>query len=1172
MTMPTSNPIMAASNMTMPTSDSSMAAFLGALSSGAFCEMESYQNAFWQEFNSGVVNSWAYPMNLSATTFKQAVGCLCSLDMSQYALVLQSLESGQVQLIVDSILNLLDVIFSADNGICKSGVCESAITGLLTWLLQLGDVFFKDPDVMFGASATGISLKLTDDIPKLRNCLCSGVSFPAIKASLSGFGAVIAPVNEQFDMSALFGLLKKAIPTILGSQGPFCSSACSDLFGSVMYSTIELLYVFLDLNRHALGYPPQYLERMPKLAMPASALVGMQDSMSCICGQHWDWTGFLDMAQGVVAWAMSSSTFSLKSLWDSVKGIVPKIMGPTGFCAGTCTSAINQVVGLFTEIAFHAVAPTYIGLINKNDPPDASKIIPPTALMGALSTSAKNMGNCLCGNIDWSGFVSLTDPLIIFLDPITSGSRQFTFDTATITVLTTTAKNYITYFLSSTGLCGSSCVQVFDPLLSVESVIIGYANEIFKTYGNVLYETSQVTSVARTMRQSGMAVNVEEMLYIPTTPGAVSTLTVWNAMKDCACAGSAGLDWDTLFNKVAAALDYLRVSSPETIVNAIFAIIKDLVPFVFSAKGMCGNKCSTAIMTGIRYVLDPAMINALIRRSMDGATLITVPSTLGDNVAALTLCACGMNWAYLINFIERSVATLMASSQPVIDQAFLKSVVDVVVRDDMVCSPACYTALAGLLVDIATMVPNVVPPDLQNSNGFDIGLFFPSATEMTASAESGCLCSAKANFQPIYDFFLSLTGGTPDPGMAITQIKSTILDPLTTCSAPPSPPSTYTVTKATFPGTPETFDIAAYEAKLAAHLGVPKSNLSTSVKAASVVVTTVLETSSVFTTAKVTQKLIALSASPEVASEVLGMPVEAIEAPAVLTKAQAIADKDVDHLPGHKRENEDERENEDDDGSEPCFASSVSVCRLSSVAVAPEEAYQACFSTGTAAAGRVLMSEVQAGDVILSSKHEASRVIVNQHRAKFASSEVLTIVHERGSIALTPDHVLFVDGEFVASRHAVPGSILSSGVKVMAVQRGVDGVINPLTTSGKVLAASHGEPVVASTYPEWIARYMLDVTLTPLPISFSNVLSLVFPAHTQAFYDALVEPIFPASSGSYRSYLEAVPAALVPLAVFAGDVIVSFSFGAYMLAAARMLAAAIAVAAVGAAVTQACKA
>ena len=56
-------------------------------------------------------------------------------------------------------------------------------------------------------------------------------------------------------------------------------------------------------------------------------------------------------------------------------------------------------------------------------------------------------------------------------------------------------------------------------------------------------------------------------------------------------------------------------------------------------------------------------------------------------------------------------------------------------------------------------------------------------------------------------------------------------------------------------------------------------------------------------------------------------------------------------------------------------------------------------------------------------------------------------------------------------------------------------IMNPLTTSGKILTQGG---VLASTYPEWVAEYMLSSYLVPLPLSLSNLLSYLFPETAQA--------------------------------------------------------------------------
>merc|ERR1719149_163795 len=103
--------------------------------------------------------------------------------------------------------------------------------------------------------------------------------------------------------------------------------------------------------------------------------------------------------------------------------------------------------------------------------------------------------------------------------------------------------------------------------------------------------------------------------------------------------------------------------------------------------------------------------------------------------------------------------------------------------------------------------------------------------------------------------------------------------------------------------------------------------------------------------------------------------------------------------------------------------------------------------------------------------------------------------------SLTPDHVLELDGEWAPAREAKAGSRLSNGRTVERVTDARSGIINPLTASGTILANG----VVASVYPEWISTHMLSSKLYPLPLSACNLLTYLFPAPAQTFYDAAIE-------------------------------------------------------------------
>ena len=175
-------------------------------------------------------------------------------------------------------------------------------------------------------------------------------------------------------------------------------------------------------------------------------------------------------------------------------------------------------------------------------------------------------------------------------------------------------------------------------------------------------------------------------------------------------------------------------------------------------------------------------------------------------------------------------------------------------------------------------------------------------------------------------------------------------------------------------------------------------------------------------------------------------------------------------------------------------------------------------------------------------------------------SGIVKISHATGEISLTPDHVLLVDGEWAAARTVQVGSSLS-GSTVTAVSQGFAGVVNPLTTNGMIVAAGPtGKPVVSSAYPEWIASYMLDVSVFPLPVSASNLLSYLFPASVQAFYDAHLEGAFAANQARLGAWKRGLPTALVAPVILALDVLCAAGFVLYMLASPKALAALAAVA------------
>eukprot|EP00966_Prymnesium_polylepis_P000094 2117-Prymnesium_polylepis.1 len=123
----------------------------------------------------------------------------------------------------------------------------------------------------------------------------------------------------------------------------------------------------------------------------------------------------------------------------------------------------------------------------------------------------------------------------------------------------------------------------------------------------------------------------------------------------------------------------------------------------------------------------------------------------------------------------------------------------------------------------------------------------------------------------------------------------------------------------------------------------------------------------------------------------------------------------------------------------------------------------------------------------------------------------------------------------------------------MRVSHHTGGVISPLTASGYILAASADSrgAVVATTYGEWIAPTMLAQRAVPLPCSLCNLLSYLWPAAAQAYYDALLEPLLPrAAFPALRALARGTPAPLRPLAFVAVDAALAAGFAVWALCSA----------------------
>jgi len=160
------------------------------------------------------------------------------------------------------------------------------------------------------------------------------------------------------------------------------------------------------------------------------------------------------------------------------------------------------------------------------------------------------------------------------------------------------------------------------------------------------------------------------------------------------------------------------------------------------------------------------------------------------------------------------------------------------------------------------------------------------------------------------------------------------------------------------------------------------------------------------------------------------------------------------------------------------------------------------------------MASLSAGDVVLGASAEnhglsLERVVINQHKNSKSINKLILLEHANGSLMLTPDHVLLIDGVFSPAYTAMPGSMLSlaggslASVKRVAYSWGT--IINPVTASGTILATAHGEPIVALTHPEWSAGFMMKNPGYPL---LFHIIAYEFPEITQSYYENVLEPLF----------------------------------------------------------------
>jgi hypothetical protein len=208
------------------------------------------------------------------------------------------------------------------------------------------------------------------------------------------------------------------------------------------------------------------------------------------------------------------------------------------------------------------------------------------------------------------------------------------------------------------------------------------------------------------------------------------------------------------------------------------------------------------------------------------------------------------------------------------------------------------------------------------------------------------------------------------------------------------------------------------------------------------------------------------------------------------------------------------------------------------------------------------MADLSAGDIV-ATDHGLERVVLNQHKSDGQWAELMRIETADGAaITVTPDHVIAIDGTFVAAAEAAIGRSLSAGTIAKVTRVAAGPVINPITSSGTILVADvdGGAPVLASTYPHYIASFLLS--LPTFPFIGTQLLSRLAPSALQGFYERVelaVAAALPAlqAAGSVHPLL-ALPVAFTADALFSvGFLLYTFalplgvSYGSYYLVAAR---------------------
>lgn len=202
---------------------------------------------------------------------------------------------------------------------------------------------------------------------------------------------------------------------------------------------------------------------------------------------------------------------------------------------------------------------------------------------------------------------------------------------------------------------------------------------------------------------------------------------------------------------------------------------------------------------------------------------------------------------------------------------------------------------------------------------------------------------------------------------------------------------------------------------------------------------------------------------------------------------------------------------------------------------------------------RTRMSDLVAGDLV-ATVLGLERVIVNQHKTSSDSATLLKLkTASATTISVTPDHVIHLNGRFAPAAEASVGdriSVLSettiSEIAIVSISVITSKVVNPVTPSGTILAVENGgEPVLASTHPEWIAHFLLELPV--FPFAATRLASYIAPQHFQAYYQN-VEAKLAAALPSVQLASAGAPQAFMLGGILVGDGLFALTFLVYALA------------------------